>query len=568
MPDEILANFNGIFSTEDIEKAVVDCFPYENFFKGQKEAIIGVVDALMNKRVHHVILEAPTGVGKTVIAATVHRSIVRLLNGLRFRTTVTTTTKGLQAQYERETNTYDLKGKTNYQCPIGHEHFSTMGCKKAISQKECSPGKMCPYVKRRITWTDASDWRCTNSAMFVEMCPMLCMAPENQADLVIIDECHKFPDTLKDHTSLSFITENLQPLNLLTGGIHPAYTLLDEISKHLYVFLKGKIGKLISFPEELIGKVLELNEYVEAFLNQINDRLKTNSIPERFIETCWRIITNMQGLSDVCEILTDCGVRDFIVQKLETEHSEIVLQPVNVADVSEYGAFRKADYFVHMSATICGLDAYAKQIGIEKDDYVKISMKHPIDVERRIVNYLPVVKMSGGFPDENRLMKMVRAIDELADEHKGDNGLIHTASYKLAEALMARSKHRSRMFVGRERAQTMKSLEMSKDSGGVICLSPSMEEGYDLKGRLGVWQVVAKVPFGFLGDPAVKYICDKLPGQYIRDTVLRVVQSAGRVTRGTDDFGVTYILDESFDRVLSQGEEYIPAWFLDAVRGY
>ena len=60
--------------------------------------------------------------------------------------------------------------------------------------------------------------------------------------------------------------------------------------------------------------------------------------------------------------------------------------------------------------------------------YETIAMAHPVDVERRLVNYIPIVKMSGGQPDENKLTAMVRAIEELADNHANKNGLIHTAS--------------------------------------------------------------------------------------------------------------------------------------------
>lgn len=567
MADHILNGYQNLFSKEEIERQVCSSFPYENFFKGQKESIVSIVDAFLNHGKTHVILEAPTGVGKTVIASTVHRTIDALLGATRFKTTVTTTTKGLQAQYEKETKTFDLKGKTNYRCPLGYEHYSTMGCKTAIKRKECSPRKECPYFTRRLNWTENSYWRCTNSAMFIEMCPMLCMAPTNKADLVIIDECHKFPETLLDHTMVELHPDLLEPLNTFYGRVHETYMLAVDVTNDVKNMFKGHLGKLICYPEQFIPKVLELNEQLNSFLQVIEDKLKQETISPQIQEACWRLIERCQKWSDVCEIITDCGVRDFIVK--EIDEKGVVLKPVSVADVSWYGAFRKASYFLHMSATICGLDAYAKQMGIKPEQYTSIEMAHPVDVERRLVNYVPMVKMSGGNIDENKLSTMVKAIEEAAEAHPNQNGLVHTASYKLAEDLMKRSKLKHRMFIGRDRKQTMDILKLNADQKtGVIVLSPSMQEGYDLSYDLARWSVIAKIPFGYLGDPSVKYIADNEHGQYIRSTVLAVVQSCGRVTRGIDDHGVTYIFDSSFDMVLKNGSKFIPPWFQEAIRGY
>lgn len=562
----IFQNYQKIFDLKTIEKEVEDCFPYEKFFAGQKEAIIQIVDSLINQGKKHVILEAPTGVGKTIIAYTAHRVLDKLLGSIRLKTTVTTTTKGLQAQYEKDTHTYDLKGKKNYMCPMGQEHYGTMGCKDLCSKKQCSPRRECPYVKRRLNWTENSYWRCTNTALFIEMCPLLCMRPENKADLVVFDECHKLPNTLLDHMEVEFEPEQLSPVNVFYGRVSDIYTLGCEIHKEVNDRFKNKVGQLVTFPDSLLPKVADLNERLNAFLELINEKMAEESVSDTIKEVCWRVIERCQDWSDTCEILTDCGVAEFVVQ--HADDKKVSLKPVYPAHVSEYGLFRKADYFIHMSATICGLDAYAKLIGIKDGEYSKISMAHPVDVERRMVNFMPVAKMSGN-AGENELAKVVTAINDLCQMHPGQNGLIHTASYKLAESIRDRSPLKRFMFIGRDRNQTMEILKMNaKNKTQVIVLSPSMEEGYDLSHDLCRWQAIAKVPFGYLGDPLVKYLSDKNPSAYVRETVLRVVQASGRVVRGVDDFGVTYILDSSFGGLLSRGDEFFPGWYQEALREF
>ena len=394
------------------------------------------------------------------------------------------------------------------------------------------------------------------------------MEHKNKADLVVIDECHKFPNSLVDHTQINFDPEQLQIVNTFYGRPSDVYLQAHDIYKALQAEFAGSVGKLISFPDNMVTKMSELNDSLNAFLEMIDNKLKEENLKQEIMEACWKVIERCQDWSDACEIITDCEVRAFIVMSSDSKNG-VCIKPVDPAHVSEYSAFRKGDYFLHMSATICGLEAYATSLGIQKEDYVTIEMDHPVEVDRRLVNYIPVAKMSGGEPDENKLRRMLDAIEELALEHEGQNGLIHTASYKLAEALMSRSKLKHKMYIGRDKRHTMEVLSMNaKGNTGIIILSPSMEEGVDLVGNLCRWQVIAKVPFGFLGDPSVRYMADNNQGSYQRETVLRVVQASGRVTRGIDDFGVTYILDESFGSVLSRGKKYFPAWFVDAVTGY
>lgn len=590
-----LKNFQDVYSLDEIADQVDASFPFDHFFSGQRETIIRVVDAFLNSGKRHVILEAPTGSGKTIIAWTVHRVLDKLIGNERLKTTVSTTTKGLQKQYVEDCGTYNLMGKTNYPCAKGCKHYSTVECKHKVAQKQCKPAVECPYVKQRLTWTETMHWRSTNSAMLVEMCPMLCMMPDNKADLIVVDECHKMKDTLIDHTRVGFAPDQLKAVSAFNGGQHVVQILADLVVGSLRnTYTKKNVGELVTLdldklvtinpsqysetvretlmendivgPRESLFKLVNaLNIELNAFLEKITLILKRNETLDPSIkDACDRVILNCQDWSDTCEILTDCGVRDFILQ--EYTDKTIEFTPLLASDVSYYGLFRKADYFLHMSATICGLDAYANEIGIPKDDYTTVVAPHPIDLERRQINYLPQIKMSGGFsPDKAK--QMAKHVAELAQHHSGENGLVHTASYQLAEAIISYlpAHLKTQCFVGRDREKTMTNLKLNK---GVICFSPSMEEGYDLKHDLARWQVIAKVPFGYLGDPSIKYRAEKVSGSYTRDTVLRVVQACGRVVRGADDNGITYILDSGFDRLFSQGDHFFPTWWKDALNCY
>ena len=76
-------------------------FPFDTPNPGQLEAVCwAVTEFLAGKK--HVVIGAPTGIGKSAIATTIHRVLEEIKNpgrGMPWRTTIITATKGLQDQY-------------------------------------------------------------------------------------------------------------------------------------------------------------------------------------------------------------------------------------------------------------------------------------------------------------------------------------------------------------------------------------------------------------------------------------------------------------------------------------
>ena len=101
---------------------------------------------------------------------------------------------------------------------------------------------------------------------------------------------------------------------------------------------------------------------------------------------------------------------------------------------------------------------------------------------------------------------------------------------------------------------------------GTIVLSPSVETGYDFKGDLARWKIIAKVPYGYIGDPFVKLNMTRDPSWYARQAILRLVQASGRVTRGINDSGDTYIIDSNATRLIVDNDTIFPEWYLDAIQ--
>jgi Rad3-related DNA helicase len=163
--------------------------------------------------------------------------------------------------------------------------------------------------------------------------------------------------------------------------------------------------------------------------------------------------------------------------------------------------------------------------------------------------------------------KIKTYVSRILEKHKNERGIIHTQSYDLANYLYDELKD-DRLFIpkgiGRE-TEIERFLNDDEFSNGVL-LSPSLTEGIDLNGDLGRFCVVCKAPFASLGDPFVKRRSEIDPQWYQIETLRKLIQSCGRVTRSETDTSVTYILDPAVAYLLKRNVQYVPNWFYDAIK--
>lgn len=552
----------------EIEQMARDFFPYPSFNAGQLEAIVQAVDALVNKKFKHVIVEAPTGVGKSHIGLTIHQIIHKLVydnasefSSPQWRTTISTPTKGLQDQYAKEEHVKlaILKGKKNYRCLINDDlYYNSIPCRMQCKNGFCSR-KRCPYVNARNHWTMMAELRCTNSAMLVELCSSLCMEAEKRSDFLILDECHKMPHTLLDHTIMSYDLKSLKELQGLPNGKELIGLMTQVIDKTR----SYELGKLYKLPQDLVQVFDEMHDVTEGTLEVLEEMVDSEALSDAQVMKLGDIIDTLHNLSDYCSIMSDTEASTFIVHEKTEEH--ILFKAVLAADVSEFGVFRKADYFLHMSATICGIPSYAHSLGIKDGEYFAINVDNPIPIENRKVTYIPVVKM-GNRMESWEMKKFVESVDEIIDFEGDVNGIIHTVSYDRADQLKEFSKFKNKIIVPRTRDALLNYQREAKQAGRKIILaSPAMEEGYDFKGDISRFQILIKVPYAYLGDPLIAHINNVDPSAYFREAVLRIVQMCGRSVRGVDDWAHTYILDKSFESLLARNGEFFPQWFVDAI---
>ena len=91
-----------------------------------------------------------------------------------------------------------------------------------------------------------------------------------------------------------------------------------------------------------------------------------------------------------------------------------------------------------------------------------------------------------------------------------------------------------------------------------------MTEGFDFAYDLARWQVIAKVPFPYLGDRQVAAKKDINQDWYDLQAVMSIIQACGRIVRSDTDHGVTYVLDGDFMPLFEKNSDFFPRWFVDS----
>jgi Rad3-related DNA helicase len=245
--------------------------------------------------------------------------------------------------------------------------------------------------------------------------------------------------------------------------------------------------------------------------------------------------------------------------------AKMTFKPIDVGPFAEDTLFRLGRRVLLMSATVIQSDIFAESLGIPESQRACLTIPTPFPVENRPIHVFPVGRMSADNIDET-LPKMVTALKEILKEHKGEKGMIHCHSNKIANYLRKNLRSNRLIFHdSSDREEALKKHLSSKEP--TVLVSPSMAEGVDLRDDLARFQILLKVPYPSLGDKLVRKRMHRWSWWYPMQTVKTVVQSVGRAIRSEKDHAVTYILDADWVRFYNQNQELFPDTFRLAVKG-
>jgi ATP-dependent DNA helicase DinG len=223
-----------------------------------------------------------------------------------------------------------------------------------------------------------------------------------------------------------------------------------------------------------------------------------------------------------------------------------------------------------MSATLISADEMADSLGVEDGQWGLVKVGSDFPAENRPIHVLNVAEMTAKNKDE-AWPKMAEAVVGVARLHPDERILVHAHSYALAgeltRALLA-AHPRRRIVTYTQASQRQGALQRYLDTPGAVLVAASMDRGVDLPGDACRVQVVAKVPYPYLGDKQVSARMHAAGGRawYSVQAVRSLVQMTGRGVRSRDDRCETYILDGSFvNNLWNRNRRLFPKWWTEAL---
>lgn len=533
-----------------LREQIIEHFPLKTPREGQVETIEYVIKQLEDKGKQFMFLEAPTGAGKSVIAAT----LSRMYNSSYYLTIQ----KILQDQLSREFGEYgdkgnffiDLKGRNSYECTYkldpklyskdvitrweSEQHNCAEGhCRISGKSKydHCIEKNICEYYSQVDKAKNSNHTSMNFSSFLHQTCYTHRFKPR---ELLILDEGHNIESQLMNFISLSISDKDIESVSKIpTYNTPQEYAewindqdILNDLNNRLQIAINNTDPKKIDYYESLISKL-------KLFLTEMENEEK------------------------------------WVVEHVNNKFGNSVkFKPIFVIKQAHDLLFKYGVKTLIMSATILNPNVMRRSLGIDKEKMAAKRLDSKFPVENRRIHFIPSVKPTGG---KNAMQSwkgdMLSVVNDICDKHKGEKGIIHTHNFYIAELLVEESKHKNRMLFQKNFLDKSKMLKEHEDSEDSIIVAPAMHEGLDLKNDLSRFQIVCKMPFpNFFEDKqlaARKEIDDNF---YVWLTSLKLVQSVGRSIRSAEDWASTYIIDQSFGWWYNRYKSsMIPKWFSESV---
>jgi Rad3-related DNA helicase len=524
-------------------------FPLSKPRPGQLEACQTIIQAYLDGHTD-VIVDAPTGTGKSAIAVCVSRFLSEKWSWEGF---ITTPLKTLQNQYDNDAMLCDyftmIKGRNAYPCSLAHLIGKMKGYETADEEgyhrHYCSevPGGAAKSIRARCKDTGTCEFydrldAAINSRVVLNNTSTLIYQQQPFApffehrDFVIMDECHQAENTIMGMFSFT-VNEQFMKRHGLWTQVPPLREgeSIDPNSTLVRGMLTSLKTELETYPVDDLDE--KKRHQIESMLRNIN----TFSIDP----TTW-----------VCD----------------TSKAEYTFKPLYPSDFAYYVTAKATKLRVFMSATILDHVAFAESMDLDMNKVKYIRLPSTFPVQNSPVFHMTkfgITSLNYKELDVN-LPKVVAAVDEILSKYPNCKGIIHTHTNKIANHLQANCKLSTRMMTHTtyNREDVLKRFMETKQP--MVLVSPSMVEGIDLKDEYGRFQIIVKVPYPFLGDAQIKARTQRDPNWYQWKTTLAIVQACGRIMRHEKDWGHTYVLDPDFLRWARVAKDILPEHFKKSVK--
>lgn len=566
-----------------------DYFPYSTYREGQEEAIEKIAKAF-SKGYKYVVLDAPTGAGKSAINTAFARGFEKSF----YTTPQNSLVDQIEADDKLKGHYESLKGKSHYECQntdckeFSQGQHTAEECENNIDN-EGTKDKICcdarfvhdfrnpdadksTFKTRDQLVTELySDttcdyprelWEALNSSNMLTNTFLFSISPFlNKRDLAIIDESHNLEDVIFNFVEIS-----------LTSRKVPFYKeikedLPTENPKELEEFIVNDLrdicdNKLKQLEEsETSGGARSVKE-TEADMNDQDVEQREKELKEEKDE--------IRELMDKIDRIDDLDEEFVVEQKDETDSVDgVILKPVYCGDFFQNKIAPKADYFLLSSATFTNAKKSLEKLDVPKTDVKVVSLGSNFPENKRPVYFEDVTDLRSTKKDEGDLKDIAEKVLQIMSRYQNKKGIIHCVSYKRQgeiKQILEELGGGSRIIAHGRNDSDEKLEEFKKKDDNSVFLSVSKEEGVDLKDDQARFNILVKMPNPYMDERVQHRVFKK--GEwpwYFTKTAVSTAQAYGRTTRSKNDWSDFYILDSHFKEIFLRNEEKFPPWFRSVV---
>ena len=522
----------------------------------RQREIMARIDEALRSGYRDIILCAPTGIGKSAIAAAFAAS--------HNSSYILTAQKILQDQY---TGDFEWmvpgKGKENFPCMAMYDYGRTgygeaaadpsLSCANGVctwtgpagtetceykpSMEEFDPerGGCCHYYMAKYAALNARHPVYNYAAYFSVRDQHL--PPEmTERGCVVCDEVHELEDALVGHIGISITREDMTAAGLrfadfdLAGpdGLGDMMTAMRTAYREESRMMDRRAGR------RLLGVQSGLRR-----LKMIRDEL-----------------VRMPG--NTVSRVDRYGNRHVM---------RVTVQPLSVA--RHVRRYMDAPHRLWMSATIHP-STFCSEMGIDRRDCRFIDVAQSpfrAATEAAVFSRVSAVNRLSG-PDDYR--PIYRHLDGIMTGHSGMKGLILTTSIsqcgEISAALSGENRRRLVVLHGRAGRTRDAALREHAAGEGTVLLSPSLWYGVDLRGDLSRFCVIVKCPYPSLADPRTARLAETRGVWYRYKALQKMIQGMGRSIRDEEDWARTYVLDTHAADLVSRLWGFVPQASQDMLR--
>jgi DNA excision repair protein ERCC-2 len=562
----------------------------------------------------NVILEAPTGFGKTPVV--IYSLLPFLDRGGRIVWTVRTgneTDRPIEEfrVFREKSNArfiaMSFRGKKDM-CLLAKEFGETLDYSE-VSYICSRERKRCPYYKRLeegvdystllsrgvLTYSEVYEW-----ARKKKVCPYFL-----QRELLKVADVLSLSYNYVVDENLSWTIKGAFPLSQSILVVDEAHNL-TQLNLGGDTVTEGTIERAKREAEELEAR--DMAEFIDKIQENVEKEFSSLGEEESQVFSPLKLI---DGRGEMIEKMKTLGeeVRDMRFREGKRPHSSLYHLANFLEEATSYEGERgvaliaeKIDGKIHlniwdmrsseilssvwkkfrrvifMSGTLSPIEAFAETIGVK--NYKPISVPSPYDETNASVYIVKDLTTRGEELSQEMARKYVEAIGKVLERVKG-NTAVFTASYriqlKLLEAGLRETSQQKgyQVFVekrdmsGQEAGEVLQEFKKLADEGKGLLVAPMggrFAEGIDLPGKELVCVFLAGIPFE---KPTVKtnlYISyyEELYGEgkgrlyaYIYPALRKASQAIGRALRSPRDQAVIILGDHRYNNYLSLLPDYV-----------